>query len=280
MDNHRPRPDPGSPSGAAYLFPRHPDEVNRLDLQHFALREALGRNFLAPVEAPGRVLDVGTGTGQWGFEVCHRFPDALVVGFDLVPGKPDHPPGYRHVRGNLLQGLPFQDDVFDFVHQRFLTWGVPVAAWPGVVVELVRVTRPGGWIELVEITARPQRTGPATQALFDLIHRHLAGPLGLDTTDVVFHSLDEYLRRAGLEEIVRREIALPLGEWGGQVGSLLATDSRTAGQRLCELLRARSPDQAEEAIQLLSRAMDELDQHRTIFPVAVAYGRRPIRPRS
>src|SRR5579884_4515213 len=156
--------EPESP----YLFPRHPEEVDRLDLQHFALREALGANFLAPVEGPERVLDVGTGTGQWGFEVCHRFPGALVVGFDLVRGKPNPPPGYRHVRGNLLQGLPFRDDVFDFVHQRFLTAGIPVVAWPGAVAELVRVTRPGGWVELAESPLKGHRLGPATERLFAL----------------------------------------------------------------------------------------------------------------
>jgi ubiquinone/menaquinone biosynthesis C-methylase UbiE len=263
--------EPGSP----YLFPRHPDEVDRLDLQHFALREALGANFLAPVESPVRVLDVGTGTGQWGFEVAHQFPGALVVGFDLVRGKPDPPPGYRHVRGNLLQGLPFRDGVFDFVHQRLLTWGIPVDAWPGAVRELARVTRPGGWVELVEITTRPQRTGPATQALFDLIHRQLADPLGLDTTDAVFRSLDEHLREAGLDEIVRHERSLPVGEWGGGIGAFMATDARTAGLRFCELLRSRSPGLAAEAAELLRRSLEELDRHQTIQPLAIVYGRKP-----
>src|SRR5579884_241255 len=91
---------------SSYLFPRHPGEADRLDLQHHALREALGRNYLAPISSPGRVLDVGTGTGQWGFEVCWEHPEALVVGLDLVPGRAEHPSGYRHVRGNVLQGLP------------------------------------------------------------------------------------------------------------------------------------------------------------------------------
>src|SRR5579884_3022095 len=209
---NRPR-EPETP----YVFPRHPEEVDRLDLQHFALRETLGANFLAPVESPVRVLDVGTGTGQWGFEVCHRFPGALVVGFDLVRGKPNPPPGYRHVRGNLLQGLPFRDGSFDFVHQRLLIWGIPVGAWPEVVAELVRVTRPGGWVELVEISVRPGRIGPATDRLFDLVLQ-MAGSQGLDTEGIVFRSLDDYLRRAGLEEVRRRELSLPVGEWGGQVG--------------------------------------------------------------
>ena len=38
-----------STGGDAYLFPRHPSEVDRLDVQHYALREALGANYLAPV---------------------------------------------------------------------------------------------------------------------------------------------------------------------------------------------------------------------------------------
>ncbi len=274
VGNRWPRPGPGSPSRSAYVLPHHPDEVDRLDLQHFALREVLGANFLAPVEAPSRVLDVGTGTGQWGFEVCHRFPDALVVGFDLVSGKPNPPPGYRHVRGNLLQGLPFRDGSFDFVHQRFLMAGIPVDAWPGAVGELVRVTRPGGWVELVENPTRLRGAGPITERLFDLL-LELAGPLGLDTEGAVFRSLDEYLRQAGLERVARQEVELPMGEWGGRVGSFLATDFRAGCTRLCEALRARSPSAADEAEGLLRRSMEELGRCQAVFPIAVAFGRKP-----
>jgi ubiquinone/menaquinone biosynthesis C-methylase UbiE len=263
--------EPGSP----YLFPRHPEEVDRLDLQHFALREALGANFLAPVEGPSRVLDVGTGTGQWGFEVGHQFPGALVVGFDLVRGKPGAPPGYRHVRGNLLQGLPFRDGVFDFVHQRFLTAGIPVEAWPGAVAELVRVTRPGGWVELTESPLKGRRLGPVGERLADIVFRQVLAPIGLDTEGVVFRSLDGYLHRAGLEEVTRREIELPIGEWGGQVGAFMATDFRAAGLRIAESWQTRAPHLAEEAKELLRLAMDELERHRTVASIAVAYGRKP-----
>jgi hypothetical protein len=137
-------------SSASYLFPRHPAEIDRLDVQHYALREALGTNHRAPIDAPRRILDTGCGTGQWGFELCAEFPRAHVVGLDLVPGKADRPARYAFVKGNLLQGLPFRDDQFDFVHQRFLVAGVPLASWPAVVADLVRTLSPGGWIELVE----------------------------------------------------------------------------------------------------------------------------------
>ena len=144
-----------------YLLPRHASEVDRLDVQHFALRETLGANYLAPIEPPRLALDVGCGTGQWAFDLCRAHPGALVVGLDLVPSKPLQPPGYRWVKANLLHGLPFVDDRFDFVFQRLLVVGVPVASWPDVVAELVRVTRPGGWVELVEPVFGVRGGGPA-----------------------------------------------------------------------------------------------------------------------
>src|SRR5215467_3249923 len=103
-----------------YLFPRHPTEIDRLDIQHYALRRALGADYLAPISRVDRVLDVGAGNGRWGYDLCAEFPRAMVVGVDLVSGKPGPPAGYRFVRANLLHGLPFAEDAFDFVHQRLL----------------------------------------------------------------------------------------------------------------------------------------------------------------
>ncbi len=261
---------------SSYLFPRHPGEADRLDLQHHALREALGRNYLAPISSPGRVLDVGTGTGRWGFEVCWEHPEALVVGLDLVPGRAEHPSGYRHVRGNVLQGLPFREESFDLVHQRYLVSGIPLAEWPRVVAELVRVTRPGGWVELGEPTIRLHRIGTVTDRL-QRMFLELAGSLGLDTGDAVYGALDRYLREAGLEEVTRRELELPVGEWGGRVGSFLASDIRAVSTRICEVLQAKGVLPGEEAADLIRRSTREFEEERTVWPVAVAYGRRPRR---
>src|SRR5579875_3355077 len=263
---------------SSYLFPRHPGEADRLDLQHHALREALGRNFLAPIPSPLRVLDVGTGPGRWGFEVCWEHPGALVVGLDLVAGRGEAPAGYRHVRGNLLQGLPFQDGTFDFVHQRLLVAGIPVAEWPRVVAELVRVTRPGGWVELAEPTMEFSRMGPAARRFWGLV-QDVATSLGLDVAKTVFDSLDRYLREAGLEEVTRRELELPVGEWGGRVGSFLASDARAVLTRMGEVLQSRSIITLGEAADLARRSLQEFEEHRTVWPMVIAYGRKPSQDR-
>src|SRR5256885_8854392 len=226
------------PADVAYLLPRHPAEIDRLDLQHYALAEALGSHHLAPIDRPTRVLDVGAGTGQWGYDVGQQHPQAAVVGFDLVPPKAGGPSGYHAVRGNLLRGLPFATGRFDFVHQRLLFSGVPVDDWPTTVRELVRVCRPGGWVELVEGATEFQAAGRATERLAGLL-LELNRAAGLDTDSVVFRSLDRYLIDAGLDQVGRRALDLPMGEWGGQVGSLMASDIRALFIRVSAVFTAR-----------------------------------------
>ena len=257
-----------------YLLPRHLAEIDRLDIQHYAMRETLKANYLAPVEHPARVLDVGCGTGQWAFEVCAEFDPPLVVGLDLVSGKPDQPPCYRFVRGDVLDGLPFADDRFDFVHQRLLVSGLPLAAWPDVVRDLARVARPGGWVELVEVPWRLERAGPATLRLMDLA-RLLLESLELDTTDVVYRSLDGYLREAGLTNVARHEVTKPIGRWGGAVGSLMVTNLRAGVTRVCEVLQARGMLSADEPRELIQEALVEWEDGQMGYPVAVAFGQKP-----
>jgi SAM-dependent methyltransferase len=260
-------------SDDVYVLPRHPSEQDRLDVQHYAMREALQRNHLAPIDTPAAILDVGCGTGQWAFELCVEHPGAMVVGLDLVPGKPAPVPNYRLVRGNVVQGLPFGEGRFDFVHQRLLQAGVPLKSWSGVVNELVRVTRAGGWIELVEVEGEVQG-GPATRRLLELLLQ-LAGSRGLDGTGVLFRQLDEYLRRAGLGEVQRRDVNVPIGDRGGRIGSLMASDLRALYTRLADVFPTLGVS-ADECRDLVSEMSRELNEYQTSQTFGVAFGRKLI----
>src|SRR5260370_21837646 len=111
-----------------------------------------------------KILDVGSGSGIWAQEVAHQFPAASVFGLDLEPPRPlssaasatSSPPNYHFVQGNVLQGLPFPDDTFDFTHQRMLVVAIPAQDWPRVVQERARVTRPGCLVALLAFSI----TGP------------------------------------------------------------------------------------------------------------------------
>ena len=264
----------GSQGDDAYLFPRHPTETDRLDVQHYALREAFGGNYLAPITGPARVLDSGSGTGQWAFDLCAEFPDAVVVGFDLEPSKPDQPANYRFVHGNLLHGLPFATDRFDFIHQRLLVPGIPLKRWAEVVAELVRVARPGGWVELVEADWAIESGGSASERLVEIAGR-LGRSHGLDTTGIVFRSLGTCLERAGLVDVKRHAVDVPLGEWAGRIGSLMATDYRAAAMRISAIVEAQFGIGQDAFHELIRTAWQEWDENRSKCQFAIAFGRKP-----
>lgn len=56
--------------------------------------------------------------------------------------------------------LPFEDNHFDFVMQRLVTASFTVSDWKNVMAELVRVTKPGGYIQLLEIDYNTFNLGP------------------------------------------------------------------------------------------------------------------------
>jgi SAM-dependent methyltransferase len=260
------------PGDEAYVLRRHPAEIDRLDLQHYALAEALGSHYLAEVPPLGRVLDAGAGTGQWGADLLQRHPNAFVVGLDLTRPKPGRPPGYHAVLGNLLNGLPFRDGQFDYVHQRWLISGMPLDAWPGLVRELVRTCRPGGWVELVEGPTRVRRAGPAMERLQDLSSQ-LWAARGLDQQSVVAGSLDRWLVDAGLQDVQRHEVELPLGEWGGRLGQMMAADVRAVSLRMAAMFIGLGLTEDEYAglVQEACREWEDLD---TAYSAVVVWGRK------
>ena len=54
------------------------------------IRISLGNKLhLAPIDdKPGKILDVGTGTGIWAIEMGDDYPSAEVIGTDLSPTQP------------------------------------------------------------------------------------------------------------------------------------------------------------------------------------------------
>jgi SAM-dependent methyltransferase len=222
------------------------------------------------------VLDVGCGTGQWAAEIDQQFPEATVVGLDLQQPRPGQSSTLGFVRANMLRGLPFADNSFDLVHERLLVTAVPVDSWMEFTRDLVRVTRPGGWVELVEPMMTFDNAGPAMSRISDLMLQ-MAARRGLDTTGTVFRILDGYLHHAGVEKAERRTFTVPMGKWGGQAGSLMLSDTRAAGQRICEMAQAHLGLPEAEGRALLEGALVECEENRVSWTFAASFGRKPQR---
>jgi ubiquinone/menaquinone biosynthesis C-methylase UbiE len=260
---------------APYLLPKDGQELQRLDYQHFILRQVLNGNTFAPVHGllrkGGRVLDVGCGTGRWCHEIAASYPKTQVCGFDLedVPRTSPTPPNYQFYGGNLLNGLPFTAHSFQYVHQRLLVAAIPLEKWPVVMGELRRVTTPGGWIELVEMGNTFHQVGPATQQFLTWWVK-IAASKGIDASKMA--QIGALLKQAGLYNIKAETKTLAVGSWGGRLGNLLAQDMLAGWPTMRPLAQSMLGVSPEMFNAVLSSLTDEWNTYHTTYEVYFACG--------
>lgn len=157
-----------SPSGPTYMLAKDAEETRRLDYQHYLVlastREGQkpGRTYFAPVHNPQRILDVACGTAIWALGMAQRFRQAQVYGFDADPLPVERrqrlyaargealPPNFHFEQVDALRPFPWPDGFFDYTFARFVGAFIPEQRWPDVLAEMTRVTRPGGYVEVME----------------------------------------------------------------------------------------------------------------------------------
>src|ERR1039457_1679509 len=129
--------------------------VRNLDAQARAIwpqEIRLFHRYALPVEP--RILDAGCGTGEWSSRLAELFPRAQVVGVDIF----DHDLDLARSRyASLAPRLTFEhqsvfelraaDRSFDLTVCRHVLHSIPYPE--RVIAELVRVTRPGGYLHFI-----------------------------------------------------------------------------------------------------------------------------------
>lgn len=130
-----------------YLYPNDEREQARLHFQHIIFFYLLGqRLYLAPVRAPGNVLDLGTGTGIWAIDFADTHPDSMVLGVDLSPIQPTWvPPNCSFELFNYEHSWPFRRQ-FDFIHARMLATSITSA--DQLFKQAINSLTPGAWFEI------------------------------------------------------------------------------------------------------------------------------------
>ncbi|KAG8932998.1 hypothetical protein FRC01_011398 [Tulasnella sp. 417] len=98
------------------------------------------------------ILDIGTGSGAWCIDMAKEFPDADVVGMDLVPVKASSvPPSNCHFEvGNADTDLAttYAAESFDLIHARSMMQGVK--DFPSFFQNVRRMLRSGGVLLIME----------------------------------------------------------------------------------------------------------------------------------
>lgn len=111
------------------------------------------------------------GPGTWILEMSSDYPQTgMFHGIDIAPIFPDtiKPFNATFSIQNALEGLNFPDNHFDYVYMRFLTAAFSTEQWETIVIpELVRVTKNGGYIEIMEWDVKIYGQGPIAKRLMD-----------------------------------------------------------------------------------------------------------------
>lgn len=199
---------------------RQDEEYVRIKEQHDLTKAAMdGRLVLAPVDAMRgtlRFLDSATGDGTWLVDVTAEYPSAILVGADVNPAHfarlPNLPPNLSFTNQSVLDDWPAAfASSFDLVHQRFLLAMFTPDVSAGVVARLLRLAKPGGFVQLVEAETMRFDAGPGHDAFGRLnvfIERALENN-GMNPRPA--ESLVTWLCEAGAVDVQEQRFAYGLG---------------------------------------------------------------------
>ncbi|KAI8807168.1 S-adenosyl-L-methionine-dependent methyltransferase [Cladochytrium replicatum] len=152
----------GKVSKETYMLPNDDKQFARLNLLHHLIRHTFGGfNYKGidedMLQLGATALDIGCGTAIWLAEMQRDFLEGEYVGIDIEitewakAFQTISKDRIRLVEGDVLLPFPFDDETFDYVHQQDMVFGIPSARWSDVITEIFRVTKPGGYIDLVEL---------------------------------------------------------------------------------------------------------------------------------
>ncbi|KAJ1557242.1 hypothetical protein HK096_008352 [Nowakowskiella sp. JEL0078] len=164
-----------------------------------------------------KVLDVGCGPGAWMKDVATLYPNSQFVGVDMSESLFEGVEVLHNMSFTTGNCEKVPDNTFDAVYQRLMVFAIRKDEWDNVIRELVRVTKPGGYIELVEI-GDGNFDGPIPnmiklwQGVVDLMEKR---SIDLKIAD----KLQQKIADAGMKFIQSYTCSFPIG-WDGQLGEL------------------------------------------------------------
>ncbi|KAK7970354.1 hypothetical protein PG988_009427 [Apiospora saccharicola] len=134
-----------------YYMPNDPAEQERLLLLHTVYMGMFdGELTTAPLDDPTHILDVGAGTGEWVEDMADLYKECEVTGIDIanVFPKSVHPNVFFEIDDAEMH-WERPNDHYDLVHFRNMMGAF--RDWSAVYEQAFRVTKPGGWIEVLDL---------------------------------------------------------------------------------------------------------------------------------
>ena len=275
-----------------FINPEEAAETARLLLQDRSITKEMGGVFPASLDLPQvhMVLDMACGPGGWAIDVARAYPDMDVVGVDISEKMIRYAQAHARASGldnasfqvmNILEPLTFPEDAFDFVNARLTSSFMPTRAWPNLLRESLRITRPGGVIRLTEAEWVFSNGSASEQFASLLTHAMWLDGKSFSPDGKRFGAtlmLGQFFRDAGLVNIQRQAYALEYS-YGTEAHETWYQNIMIAYPLLLPFLLKMGVTTKEEFDRLYEQIGAEMQQpeFRALFFLLSVWGTKPER---
>ncbi|RUP51041.1 hypothetical protein BC936DRAFT_150175 [Jimgerdemannia flammicorona] len=220
----------GSPTGSIFiqnrvyddgesLFPTDGMEIDRQHAQSFVLKEAFGGAIL-----PGANISLEKGFSVLD-DLATDYPDVKCTGVGATNTcfpSTIRPKNVSFKTADVLQGLPFDDESFDFVQMRLHIPKLRVDEWSRAIKEVARVTKHGGYIQMIEPNIRIATTDEIAKEIMSKLHSLM---VEIKHDPNIFPKIPKLLDQAGAELASQKIASIPIG-WKNKTGDLMLENLR------------------------------------------------------
>ncbi|KAF4625057.1 hypothetical protein G7Y89_g13111 [Cudoniella acicularis] len=135
-----------------YYMPNDEEEQTRTQILHDVFLYLFDKKLTTvPLRDPQKILDIGTGTGEWAMAMGDEYPEAEVIGTDIAKIQPSAVPlnvFFEIDDAEEEGGWTWAEDEFDLIHFRSMAGAFK--SWEYIYREAYRHLKPGGWIEVID----------------------------------------------------------------------------------------------------------------------------------
>ncbi|KAG0339074.1 hypothetical protein BG000_002923 [Podila horticola] len=170
-----------------------------------------------------------------------------------------------------LNRLPFLNEQFDFVYQRRQSVVLMSTEWQRTILELFRILKRGGWVQIVEPDLFLRGGGELCQ----LAGEYCVGIFeAMGRNPNVIHEMPHLLEAAGFVNISVKVFSIPLG-WGGVVGQAMLVNQKGFVRELEPIYVRQGHGDSDEYRELTKSIFDEAVEQKAYINYHVVVGQKP-----
>jgi hypothetical protein len=132
-------------SKGSVKFPSSDSDIDFLHQHHFIVKSIWSSNYSSPIDnvlsnGDGKILDALCYAGTFVLELSNEYQSTEFFGIDrnkLFPSE-IKPNNVKFFNADLLDGIPWEDNYFDFAHLNIIEPVFLIENWEFIIKELLR----------------------------------------------------------------------------------------------------------------------------------------------